>query len=197
VMADARFWTLALAFTLASLVGVAATVHVIPYLTGRGASTATAAGALALTGLMQLPGRIIFEPLRRRWSSRALLAASLLAQAAGLLVLIAGPGRAAVVSFACLFGAGAGLATLLRASTLAELYGLERYGRIGGVVALLTTVGRAAGPVLAALALTASGSYGLVLAGLALLLVAATAIFLWPPSLGIRTAEPTLARPIA
>ena len=65
---------------------------------------------------------------------------------------------------------------------LAERYGLERYGRIGGVVALFTTVGRAAGPVLAALALCASGSYSLVLAGLALLLVAATALSLWPPA---------------
>jgi MFS family permease len=177
---DARFLTLALAFTAASLVAVATTAHVVPYLIGRGASAAGAAGALALTGLMQLPGRIAFEPLRRRLSSRTLLAVSLSVQAAGLLALMAGPGRGAVVTFACLFGAGAGLSTLLRASLLADLYGVESYGRIGGLVALFTTFGRAGGPVLAALALAASGSYGVVLAGLVLLLVAATVVSLWP-----------------
>jgi MFS family permease len=178
VMADARFLRLALALTLASLVSVAATVHVIPYLTGRGATAGAAASALALTGLMQLPGRVVFEPIRRRLSSRSLLAASLLAQAAGVLALIAGPDRWAVVAFACLFGAGAGLSTVLRASMIAELYGFERYGRVGGMVSLFTTVGRAAGPVLASLVLTAAGSYHTVLAGLALVLVAATVLSL-------------------
>jgi MFS family permease len=180
VIADPRFRSLALAFTLASLVAVAVTAHVIPYLIGRGASAGTAAGALALTGLMQLPGRVVFEPLRRRWSSRTLLAASTLAQAAGLLALIAGVSRTAIGTFACLFGGGAGLTTVLRASMLAEMYGVERYGRVGGVVSLVTTLGRAAGPVLAALALTSWRSYDLVVAGLALLLVLATVTSCWP-----------------
>ena len=198
VLAEARFWSLALALTLASLVSVATTVHVIPYLVGRGASPAPAGGALALMGLMQLPGRIVFEPIRRHLPSRALLAGSLALQALGLLVLIAHTNRLAVVLFACLFGAGAGLSTLLRASMLAELYGIDRYGRISGVVSLFTTVGRAAGPVAASLALTVCGSYGPVLAGLALALGIATVIALFPTSPTFQGDEqPALARHIA
>jgi MFS family permease len=198
VLADARFWSLALALALASLVSVATTVHVVPYLMGRGASAAAAGAVLGLTGVMQLPGRIVFEPIRRRLSSRALLAASLLSQALGLLLLIAGTSRVAVVVFACLFGAGAGLATLLRASMIAELYGLERYGRASGVVSLFTTAGRAAGPVAAALALGLCGSYRPVLAGLALALGLATVIALFPPSSTSPGDErPALARHVA
>jgi MFS family permease len=182
VLRDSRFWSLALALTLASLVSVATTVHVIPYLVGRGAAPAEAGAALALTGLMQLPGRLVFAPIRRRLPSRALLAGALSVQAFGLLVLFAGAHGLVVVVFASLFGAGAGLATLLRASMLAELYGIERYGRISGVVSLLTTTGRAAGPVTASLALTASGSYRPVLVGLALALGIAAGLALLPTS---------------
>jgi MFS family permease len=198
VMVDARFWSLTLALTLASFVAVATTVHVIPYLVGRGASPATAGAALALVGLMQLPGRIAFEPIRRRLSSRALLVASLSSQASGLLLLVAGTDGVAVGLFACLFGAGAGLATPLRASLLAGMYGVARYGRIGGVVSLFTTIGRAAGPIAASLVLTISGSYGAVLTGLALALVAAAVIALLPASPAFQTSEEAaLARSVA
>lgn len=194
VLADARFRGLALTLTVASLVSVATTVHVIPYLIGRGASPAAAGAVLALTGLMQLPGRIAFEPMRRRLPSRALLMGALLSQVLGLLVLVAATDAAAVVLFACLFGAGAGLATLLRASMLGELYGLERYGRVGGVVSLFTTAGRAAGPVAASLALAVSGSYGAVLAGLALALAVASVGALFPAPPTVRGDErPALA----
>ena len=198
VMAEARFWSLTLALTLASFVAVATTVHLIPYLVGRGASPAAAGAILALTGLMQLPGRVVFEPIRRRLSSRALLVASLLSQALGLLLLVAGTNRVAPALFACLFGAGAGLATLLRASMLAEMYGVARYGRIGGVVSLFTTIGRAGGPIAASLALAISGGYGAVLVGLAVALVIATVIALLPASQAFQTnEEAALARSIA
>jgi MFS family permease len=197
VMADARFWSLTVALALASLVAVATTVHVIPYLVGRGASPAAAGAVLALTGFMQLPGRLLFEPIRRRLSSRALLVASLLSQATGLLLLAAGTNSAAVALFACLFGAGAGLATLLRASMLAEMYGVGRYGRIGGIVSLFTTIGRAAGPIAASLALAISGSYGAVLVGLALALVLAVVVAVTPASPALPTDETAaLARSI-
>jgi MFS family permease len=197
VMADARFWSLTLALALASFVAVATTVHVIPYLVGRGASPAAAGAVLALTGLMQLPGRLVFEPIRRRLSSRALLVASLLSQAIGLLLLVAGRNSLEVALFACLFGAGAGLATLLRASMLAEMFGIARYGRVGGVVSLFTTIGRAAGPIAASLALAISGSYGAVLVGLALALVLAAVVAVSPASPTLQTnEEAALARSI-
>ena len=180
VMAEARFWGLTGALVLASLVTVATSVHLIPYLAGKGASPATAAAALGLIGLMQLPGRLVFGPLRRRLAWQWTAAVVFLMQAAGIAILAAAMGRAALLAFACLFGMGNGMATLLRASTLGELYGSLRFGRVSGLVSLFSTLGRAAGPVIASLACTALGGYEKTLAGLTLLLVVAAVLVLAP-----------------
>jgi MFS family permease len=184
VLAEPRFWRLTVALTLASLVTVATTVHLIPCLTGRGLSPAQAGLALGATGLMQLPGRLVFGPIRRRLAWPLAMTAALALQASALVVLAVGSRLETVALFAGLFGLGSGIATLVRASTLAEIYGVTRYGRVGGVVSLCTTLGRSAGPVLGSIALAASGGYGTVLAALAGVLGVAIAIVLvpWHPS---------------
>lgn len=178
VVSEGRFWGLTASFTLASLVGVALSVHVIPYLTGKGISAATAAAVLAAVGLMQLPGRLVFGPIRRRLSWQWATALVLIVQAAAVVILAVGTSPMALAAFASLFGAGNGMCTLLRASTIAEMYGTARYGRVGGVMAFANTLGRAAGPVIASAVFVASGRYewafGLLAVGLgtaALLLV--------------------------
>jgi MFS family permease len=179
-MAEAKFWGLTMAFALASLVTVATTVHVIPYLTAHGVSATTAGSVLGLIGLMQLPGRAVFSPIRRRLSWQWTATVVFMMQAAALVVLTRTSGPSGFAAFACLFGMGNGMSTLLRASTLADLYEQSIYGRVSGVVALFTTVGRAGGPVFASLALVASGSYERTFSGLALIIAAAAAFVLIP-----------------
>jgi hypothetical protein len=72
---------------------------------------------------------------------------------------------------------------------VAELYGPGRYGRVGGVLALFGTAGRAAGPVLASLALAAGASYAAALSALGGLLVAAALLVLLPWRLAPLAAE--------
>ena len=72
------------------------------------------------------------------------------------------------------------MSTLLRASTLVDLYGPGRYGRVSGVLALFSTLGRAAGPLIASLALAALGSYERAFAGLAVVLAFAAALVCHP-----------------
>lgn len=180
VMAEGRFWGLTGAFTLASLVTVATSVHVIPYLTGNGVSPTTAGAVLGLIGLMQLPGRLVFSPIRRHLAWQWTAAAVFSMQAAALAVLTRAAGGAGLAAFVFLFGIGNGMSTLLRASTLAELYGASRYGRVSGVLSLFSTLGRAAGPVIASLAYTAWGSYERAFGGLAAILVLAAALVLVP-----------------
>jgi predicted MFS family arabinose efflux permease len=197
VIAERRFWGLTTAFALSSLVSVATTVHLIPYLTERHVSPVLAGSILGLVGLMQLPGRIVFGPLRQALDWRWATATVLLVQAAALVVLAVAPGTAPLMLFACLFGMGNGMATLLRASTIAELYGRARYGRVSGVVALLGTCGRAAGPLLAALALAAWSSYALAFGGLAFVLGLAAVLVIVPwRSSAVRDAE-AIAPPVA
>jgi hypothetical protein len=72
--------------------------------------------------------------------------------------------------------------TLLRPTTLAELYGPDRLGRLSGVAALFSTLGRAAGPLAVSLSYVAFGGYEPALGGLILLLVMAAALVLVAPA---------------
>jgi MFS family permease len=189
VMAEGRFWGLTAAFTLASVAAVATSVHVIPYLTERHYSPMAAGTVLGLVGFMQLPGRLVFGPLRRALSWPWAAAAVFLLQGAAIAVLALVPGRAGLGAFVCGFGMANGMCTLLRASMVAELYGPGRYGRVGGVLALFGTAGRAAGPVLASLALAAGASYAAAFSALGGLLVAAALLVLLPWRLAPLAAE--------
>jgi MFS family permease len=180
VLKEGRFWALTTAFALSSFVSVAMGVHLIPYLGERQYSPMEAGTVLGLVGLMQLPGRVAYAPLRRglRWHRAA--GALFLAQGAAIVVLLASAGAAALIVFVCTFGMAGGMATLLRASAVAELYGRNRYGRVSGVVALVGTCGRAAGPVAAALLLAAWHSYSVAFAALAATLGAAALLVALP-----------------
>jgi MFS family permease len=190
VMAEGRFWGLTAAFSIASLATVATSVHVIPYLAGKGVSAAAAGSVLALIGLMQLPGRLLFASFRRRLGWEWTAAVVYLMQGAAVLLLLVGTSGPVLAAFVCLFGMGNGMATLLRASTLVELYGIERYGRVGGVVSFCSTVGRAAGPVLASVVYAAASGYAPVMGLLAVLLGVAAVLVLVPWSVPNATAEP-------
>jgi MFS family permease len=180
VLTEPRFWSLTLAFAISSLVSVAATVHLIPYLTGQHYSPVVAGSILGAIGLMQLPGRVAFGAVHQALGWRLSVMAVLLAQAAAITLLTLSPGFVSLAAFVCLFGMGNGMTTLLRASTVADLYGRARYGRVNGVMATLGTCGRAAGPFVAALALAAQGSYPLVFGTLALLLGLAALLVMLP-----------------
>jgi hypothetical protein len=64
-----------------------------------------------------------------------------------------------VVAAVCLFGMGNGMATLVRATTLADAYGSAFYGSIAGLAATCATAARAVAPVAAAGAYVAFNGY--------------------------------------
>lgn len=176
VLSEPRFWSFTAASSLGSLVTVAAGVHALPYLIGAGVAPGAAALVAGTIGLAQLPGRLVFEPVRRRLGWAATAVAVLLVQAAALVVLASGTSAAALAAFACLFGIGNGVSTLVRASTLPELYGTEHVGRLGGVVALFGTIGRASGPVVASLLYLRLGGYPQAFVTLSAVLALAAAL---------------------
>jgi MFS family permease len=157
------FRWLALAFGLASLVGTAVMVHLIPLLLGRGYSAAFAGTALGALGLMALPGRLVFTPLGDRWPRTAVTASIFALQALGIAVLLVSAATAGVWIFVALYGAGFGAITPARAALLADHYGAVEFGRINGVLALVIAVARAVAPVGASLAYAATGGYAMVL----------------------------------
>jgi MFS family permease len=169
------FWLLSSAFFLASLAAIAMMVFAIPFLLERGHGAAFAAFAVGLVGLSQIPGRVLFGPLAARLPRPQATASVFLLIAAGVALVVSVDATWAVVAGLVLLGMGNGMATLARATAIADLYGGRAYGTIGAVAASMSTTARAGGPIAAAVLAAAAGYEALlwtlvVIAALAALL---------------------------
>jgi MFS family permease len=156
---SSAFWYLTAAFVLSSFAISAAAVHLIPYLLEGGRSAGFAAFAAGLMGLMQVPGRVLFAGAARLLPRRYEAPAVFLLQGAGLAVLATTTAAPGVIAAVSVFGMGNGMATLVRATALADAYGSAFYGSIAGLAAVCATGARAIAPVAAAGAYVAFHSY--------------------------------------
>jgi MFS family permease len=145
------FWLLSAAFVLASITSVAVAVHAIPFLISQGHSPAFAAFAVGLIGVAQIPGRLLFAPIAARLSRAAAMASVFVLMTIGVALIVSAGGTRAVVAGLVVLGMGNGMATLARATAIADLYGAGSYGAIASVAASMTTASRAIAPVAAAL----------------------------------------------
>jgi MFS family permease len=172
------FWILAAAFFVSNFATAALSTHLIPFAVGRGYSATLAATMIGWMGAMQVVGRLLFVPISARLGTRVMVAAVFLAQALGIaqLPLLAVIGT--LIPFVLLQGAANGMATLARATSLAEFFGARHYGAIAGAIALGANGARAIGPVGASLLWVGLGSYPSVFWLLAVSLVMAAATVL-------------------
>ncbi len=175
VLRSAHFWSLSAAFFLSQFAAIAALVHAIPFLLERGYSATFAAFAVGFFGIAQIPGRVLFTPLAARVHPATSTAVVFLLVAAGVGVIVAIPAPAAVVAGFVLLGMGNGMATLARATVIADRYGQAAYGTIAGVAASVTIAARGAAPVTASLYLAVVG-YGTMLWSLVALALASAAL---------------------
>lgn len=112
----------------------AATVNLVPLLTGRGLSTQLAAWGLGLVGAGQLVGRLGYGVLSRHTSIRTRTAGLLAGGGAVVVVLGLVPGPAGLLlALAVLAGALRGALTLVQATAVAERWGTTAFGRVNGL----------------------------------------------------------------
>lgn len=155
---------------------LAVTVTLVAYLADRGYALPQAALAAGAVGAFQVLGRLVCTALRR-WlpehrTTILLFAAQALALPAPLLTAGAGPAAtAAVIALVICFGLGYGLPDLLRGTLVVDYYGPSHFPRINGTLAVFVVAGRAAGPLLAGLALTTAHTHAPTLIGAAALTV--------------------------
>jgi MFS family permease len=154
---SAAFWRLSGAFFLATVTGIAMTVHAIPFLLQRGYGAGFAAFAVGLVGLSQIPGRLLFVPVANRLPRAQASASVFILIAAGIAFIVSIDASSAVPTGLVLLGMGNGMATLARATAIADLYGAGAYGTIAGVTGAMTTAARGVGPVTGALWAAAVG----------------------------------------
>jgi predicted MFS family arabinose efflux permease len=172
---SASFWRLSGAFCLATLTGIAMTVHAIPFLLQRGYGAGFAAFVVGLVGISQVPGRLLFAAIAGRLSSASATASVCALIAAGVALVVSIDTAAAVVAGLVVLGMGNGMATLSRATGIADLYGAAQYGTVAGVTAAMTTAARGVGPFAAAVWAAAVG-YDALLWTLVALSAAAAAL---------------------
>jgi predicted MFS family arabinose efflux permease len=168
------FWLLAAAFSIGAFAWAAMTVLLVVILVGEGLPAPFAALALGVTGISQLPGRLLFGPVHRALGQTGTLRIAFALGAAALLILAADQSRPAILSFGVLFGTGAGMQTMLSASAPAALFGTASYGSVAGVLNACVDAARAVGPFAFSAAAVALGGYLTVAAllGAAMLLTA-------------------------
>src|SRR3989441_3705096 len=169
----AVFWVLVVAFFVANFATNSVTIHLIPYLADRGYSPALAAVMIGWMGAMQLPARLVFAPIAARFGPRALTAAIFVVQAASLAQLALVGRLGTLAPMVVMLGSANGMATLARATMVAEIFGPRHYGSIAGALALGANGARALAPVGAALLVVALGGYERVFGLLAAALVLA------------------------
>jgi MFS family permease len=161
--------SLALVFGLSSLASASFIANLVPALGERGVTATSAALLGGLFGVMQLPGRALMVNARVDLSAEALMAISLILQAAGLLVVATLPTAVAVAVGVMAFAAGSGLTTLARPYLVQRRFGVAQAGIVNGRLARAQQLARAAGPIAASSAATlTSHATVLVLLGVTL-----------------------------
>ena len=129
--------------------------NLVPALAERAVTPTRAAAFGGMFGLMQLPGRAVMMQGRFSGSPFLLLAGSLGLQAFGLTTWALIPSAMAAFVGLAVFAVGSGLTTLVRPYLVHSLVGQHEAGYVNGRLAQAQQLTRAAGPGLAAWAVTA------------------------------------------
>ncbi len=153
------FWLLTLSFSLVSLSISAVRIHFIPLLISVDIHPSSAAVASGAIGVMQVIGRMLFAPIERRFSSRAMVAGVFAALTISLPILLLGNAPGLIFAFVALFGMAIGTHTLARPLIIADTYGAAYYGRISSTLVIFVTLAGTISPFAAGLLFDVFGSY--------------------------------------
>ena len=173
------FWLLTLAFTLDAFVMAGLWAHMIPMFDARGASQAQALAVLVWIGPAQVAGRVVYAAIGQRWPLRRVGMGVLAGLALSMALLATGTGMVSWLLFAGVYGVCAGTFTIVRGAIVPLYFGRAHIGRIGGAVASVGLVARAAAPLALAWLLLLVPGYQQVLLLMAGLGAAAVVAFVW------------------
>jgi MFS family permease len=153
------FWMIAIAEVLFATAGVGLRVHLVPYLSGIGYTPTVAAeifGAMFIFGAI---GSFAIGPFADRLGGRTTFAGVFVAGAIGIGALLGALHPAAVAAFLLTFGLTRETPVYLHPLAIGESLGNRRLGALLGIQAFFTTLGFAAGPVVAGRIFDRSGAY--------------------------------------
>jgi MFS family permease len=149
-LASPVFWLLTACLALVMLGSTVVFVHQVAFMISRGTDAVLAATLSGMLGLASLPGRYIFNILSSRISAQLLLTLSVVAQAAGIAVLVlASSSLGWLLLYVLIYGSAYGAFSPLRASVMADHFGRRAYGAITAVQGIPVAVCAGLGPLAA------------------------------------------------
>jgi MFS family permease len=159
-------------------------LHQVSALEAAGLSLAAASGFAGVRGAFQIPGRLFLTPLTQRFGVRGSIGMCyVLAASASLALLLAVEGaspRLLALYFTVVSGMSLGMLSPLNGLFQAEVYGDSRLATLSGLNVIVVSVSGALGAWCAGV--MAAASYVPVLAGIALLQLAAVVALRWQQS---------------
>ena len=187
------FWLLTLSFSLVWLSISAVRIHFIPLLISVNIHPSSAALASGAIGVMQVIGRMVFAPIERRFSSRAMVAGVFVALTVSLPILLLGNAPWLIFAFVALFGMAIGTHTLARPLIIADTYGAAYYGRISSTLMIFVTLAGTISPFAAGLLFDVFGAYDWMLVLATIFSLAALVMIALLPGNGIEGAVASAA----
>lgn len=142
------FWLFTVAFFAGTVAFSGYSFHMVAQLEGRGFEAGEVARAIAFTGILSLPLRLLLPALSGRLPGTRLLAGCLLLLGVAAWVASVAGEWWQVWVYVALFGVVFGAIYPLRALVTAQHFAPETFGRLVGVQALFIAVARAMGPAL-------------------------------------------------
>jgi MFS family permease len=158
------FWLLTAAAGLSSAAFGVVLAHAVAFLINSGYPPTAAATVVGLTGVLSLPGRLVFNLASDRAGPQGLLAACTAGLGLGVLFLILAGPAIWVAAFVVVYGLAFGAVSPLRAGVLAEHFGRVAYGSITAFQNLPSAFMSATGPLAAGLLFDSLGDYRLAFA---------------------------------
>ena len=158
-----RYWTISIAFALGLAAQVGVLTHLVSHLTPL-LGAAGAGGALSLTTVAAISGRIPMGALADRLNRRTIAGLNFLAQVAGLVLLARASSSAVVYAGCVLFGFGVGNVITLPGLLIEGEFPREQFAAIVSVITATNQLAFAFAPALVGILRDATGSYGVSLA---------------------------------
>ena len=178
------YWLVGVAIAAIMFSAGSINLHQIPHMVDQGLDPTRAATVVAVFSAAGALGGLAAGAVSTRWGVRATLAAALVGQSGGALLLVAVAGMAGALAFAVWYGLCFGAALTLQQVIYADYFGRSSLGTIRGSALPVQLAFNATGPWLAGLWYDRAGSYDAVFQLFAALFLAAAVLIAIAPRPG-------------